>query len=77
MPFDGVRWADVPDEPGVYVIYDLDEVVYVGMAGRNGHGSLQRRLRDHASVSLVTENRAFLARQADRDHFLASVAPVV
>jgi hypothetical protein len=33
----------------VYVIHDLDEVVYVGMAGRNGKGTLRNRLRDHAS----------------------------
>ncbi len=51
--FDRVDWASVPDRPGVYVIYDLDEVIYVGMAGRNGKGSLRRRLADHASGQIV------------------------
>jgi len=51
--FQNVDWADVPDLPGVYVIFDLDEVIYVGMAGRNGKGSLRRRLRDHASGQIV------------------------
>ena len=39
--------------PGVYVIFDGDEVIYVGMAGRNGKGSLRRRLRDHSSGQVV------------------------
>lgn len=46
-------WEDVPDEPGVYVILDRAEVIYVGMAGRNGNGSLRQRLRSHANGSLV------------------------
>lgn len=46
-------WEDVPDEPGVYVIFDRAEVIYVGMAGRNGNGSLRQRLRSHANGSLV------------------------
>ena len=56
--------ASVPDEPGVYVIYDLDEVAYVGMAGRNGRGSLRNRLRDHASGQIVNmfAQYLFLAR---------------
>ncbi len=45
--FDDVRWSEVPDGPGVYVIYEGDVVLYVGMAGRNGKGSLRNRLRDH------------------------------
>jgi excinuclease UvrABC nuclease subunit len=44
---------DVPDAPGAYVIYDHDEVIYVGMAGRDHKGSLRRRLRDHASGQIV------------------------
>lgn len=51
--FAEVDWAQVPDELGVYVIFDLDEVVYVGMAGRNGKGSLRRRLRDHSTGQVV------------------------
>lgn len=51
--FSDVDWTTVPDEPGVYVIYDLDEVIYVGMAGRNGKGSLRNRLKDHASGQIV------------------------
>ena len=51
--FADVDWASVPDQPGVYVIHDLEEIVYVGMAGRNGKGSLRRRLKDHASGQIV------------------------
>ena len=50
----GAKWdAPIPDTPGVYVILDGNEVIYVGMAGRNGAGSLRRRLRDHASGQVV------------------------
>ena len=57
-------WTAVPDAAGAYVIYDADEVVYVGMAGRNGQGSLRRRLRDHASGQIVNmfAQYLFLAR---------------
>lgn len=51
--FNSVDWTQVPDSPGAYVIYDGDEVVYVGMAGRDRNGSLRRRLRDHASGQIV------------------------
>src|SRR5690348_12264541 len=51
--FSEVAWPRVPDEPGVYVIYDIDEVIYVGMAGRDGKGSLRNRLKDHASGQIV------------------------
>jgi excinuclease UvrABC nuclease subunit len=51
--FGEVDWLAVPDAPGVYVIHDRDEIVYVGMAGRNGRGSLRNRLRDHASGQIV------------------------
>jgi hypothetical protein len=53
MQFGNVDWALVPDLPGAYVIYDRDEVIYVGMAGRDQKGSLRRRLRDHASGQIV------------------------
>ena len=46
-------WNTVPDGPGVYVILEGQEVVYVGMAGRNGKGSLRRRLVDHSSGQVV------------------------
>ncbi len=46
-------WKGVPDAPGAYVIYDRDEVIYVGMAGRDRKGSLRRRLRDHGSGQIV------------------------
>ncbi|MBF9058171.1 hypothetical protein HKCCSP123_03155 [Rhodobacterales bacterium HKCCSP123] len=49
----GCDWAQIPDEPGVYVIFDQDEVIYVGMAGRDGKGSRRRRLKDHASGQVV------------------------
>ena len=51
--FRDARWGEVPDEPGVYVILDRDEIVYIGMAGRNGKGSLRRRLADHSSGQVV------------------------
>ena len=62
--FAAVDWNAVPDAPGTYVIYDRDEAVYVGMAGRNGNGSLRRRLRDHASGQIVNmfAQYLFLAR---------------
>ena len=53
IPFRDVQWREVPDKPGAYVIYDHTEVLYVGMAGRDGNGSLRRRLRDHASGQIV------------------------
>ena len=64
IEFHDTRWADIPAEPGVYVIYDVDEVVYVGMAGRNGQGSLRNRLRDHSSGQIVNmfAQYLFLAR---------------
>ena len=53
ISFREVDWEAVPTKPGVYVIHDLDEVIYVGMAGRNGRGNLRNRLRDHASGQMV------------------------
>lgn len=52
-PFADADWSSVPDEAGVYAIHDGDELLYVGMAGRDGKGSLRRRLRDHASGQVV------------------------
>jgi hypothetical protein len=46
-------WSVVPDTPGVYVLFEDAEVIYVGMAGRDQKGSLRRRLRDHASGQIV------------------------
>jgi excinuclease UvrABC nuclease subunit len=62
--FADVAWNNVPDAPGVYVIYDLAEVLYVGMAGRDGGGSLRKRLRDHSSGQVVNmfAQYLFLAR---------------
>ncbi|HTR55610.1 MAG TPA: hypothetical protein VMJ10_33265 [Kofleriaceae bacterium] len=64
MRFAEADWPQVPDEPGVYVIYDLEEVIYVGMAGRDGKGSLRSRLKDHASGQIVNmfAQYLFLAR---------------
>jgi len=53
IPMGTTDWTVVPDTPGVYVIFDKVEVIYVGMAGRDGKGSLRRRLRDHASGQVV------------------------
>jgi predicted GIY-YIG superfamily endonuclease len=62
--FRDVDWATIPDAAGAYVIYDGDEVLYVGMAGRDQRGSLRRRLRDHASGQIVNmfAQYLFLAR---------------
>jgi hypothetical protein len=62
--FGNVKWAEIPNDPGVYVIWDDDEVLYVGMAGRNGQGGLRNRLRDHASGQIVNmfAQYLFLAR---------------
>lgn len=51
--FDAADWSAVPAGPGVYVIFDCEECVYVGMAGRDGAGTLRNRLRDHASGQIV------------------------
>jgi excinuclease UvrABC nuclease subunit len=57
-------WGEIPGQAGVYVISDHGEVVYVGMAGRNGNGSIRNRLRDHASGQIVNmfAQYLFLAR---------------
>jgi hypothetical protein len=62
--FSDVQWNDVPAEPGVYVVFDCDECLYVGMAGRDGAGSLRARLRDHSSGQVVNmfAQYLFLAR---------------
>jgi len=62
--FETVDWSTVPAEPGVYVIHDDDEIVYVGMSGRNGKGNLRNRLKDHASGQIVNmfAQYLFLAR---------------
>jgi hypothetical protein len=64
LPFSGIDWLLVPDTPGVYVIYDRGEVLYVGMAGRDRGGSLRRRLKDHATGQVVNmfAQYLFLAR---------------
>lgn len=62
--FAAIDWSCVPDEPGVYAIFDGDELLYVGMAGRDGKGSLRRRLKDHASgqVANMFAQYLFFAR---------------
>mgnify|MGYP001029094762 CR=1 FL=1 len=64
VEFRTVAWPSIPDDPGVYAIFDRDELVYVGMAGRNGKGSLRNRLRDHSSGQIVNmfAQYLFLAR---------------
>lgn len=64
IAFADVDWNQVPDQPGVYVIYEGSEVLYVGMAGRNGSGSLRKRLKDHRSGQIVNmfAQYLFLAR---------------
>ena len=53
VSFRDVNWSEIPASPGVYVVYDKNEVIYVGMAGRNGGGNLRKRLRDHCSGQIV------------------------
>ena len=60
VPFRVVAWDDVPDVPGVYVILDGDELLYVGMAGRDGKGSLRRRLRNHYTGNMVNMFKQYL-----------------
>lgn len=54
MAFSEADWEALPDAPGVYVIYDIDEVIHVGMAGRDGAGSLRKRLKDHSTGQVVS-----------------------
>jgi excinuclease UvrABC nuclease subunit len=62
--FDSVVWNAIPAEPGVYVVFDRDECLYVGMAGRDGAGTLRKRLRDHSTGQVVNmfAQYLFLAR---------------
>jgi hypothetical protein len=64
LRFDSVDWNSVPAEPGVYVIFDREECLYVGMAGRDGGGTLRKRLKDHSSGQVVNmfAQYLFLAR---------------
>ena len=49
---------NIPTHPGVYAIWKDDELLYVGMAGKNwtkkrqkaNHGHLQNRLKKHAAA---------------------------
>src|SRR5262249_26991747 len=68
--FVDVSWTPVPDAPGVYVIYDHAEVLYVGMAGRDGGGSLRKRLKDHSSGQVVNMFAQYLF--LSRVQFVAS-----
>ena len=69
IAFRSPDWDTVPELPGVYVIYDGAEAIYVGMAGRNGKGSLRHRLRDHASGQIVNMFAQYLF--LDRVQFLS------
>ena len=60
VPFREVAWDDVPDVPGVNVILDGDELLYVGMAGRDGKGSLRRRLRNHYTGNMMNMFKQYL-----------------
>ena len=64
IPFGSVNWTEIPAEPGAYVIYEGEEVIYVGMSGRDGKGNLRGRLRDHCSGQIVNmfAQYLFLAR---------------
>ena len=53
VAFSTVIWTEIPQLPGVYVIYEGEEAIYVGMSGRNGKGNLRSRLRDHRSGQMV------------------------
>jgi excinuclease UvrABC nuclease subunit len=67
IAFKDVDWTQVPESPGVYVIHDNEEVIYVGMSGRNGKGTLRSRLRDHCSGQIVNMFAQYL--------FLARIQP--
>lgn len=62
--FADTDWSAIANEPGAYVIFDLEETVYVGMAGRKGNGGLRNRLRDHSTGQIVNmfAQYLFLAR---------------
>src|SRR5262249_16205591 len=62
--FDSLDWETIPEQPGVYIIYDADTVLYVGMAGRDGSGRLRKRLKDHSTGQVVNmfAQYLFLAR---------------
>ena len=64
ITFKNIDWAEIPLTAGVYVIYEDEQTIYVGMAGRNGKGSLRTRLRDHSSGQIVNmfAQYLFLAR---------------
>jgi predicted GIY-YIG superfamily endonuclease len=51
--FKNADWSQVAESPGVYVIFDINEVIYVGMAGRDSGGNLRKRLKDHSTGQLV------------------------
>lgn len=58
--FREVAWPEVPDVPGVYAVFDEHEFLYVGMAGRNGKGSLRRRLKAHRDGNLANMLKQYL-----------------
>src|SRR5437870_2763004 len=60
IAFRKANWATIPNEPGVYVILEGEEVIYVGMSGQNGKGGLRNRLRDHSSGQIVNMFAQFL-----------------
>ncbi len=62
--FDAVDWEAIPAQPGVYAVFDREECLYVGMAGRDGAGTLRKRLRDHSTGQVVNmfAQYLFLAR---------------
>ena len=64
IKFGKPTWQSIPYQPGVYIIYDRDEIIYVGMAGRDKNGSLRRRLKDHSTGQVVNmfAQYLFLAR---------------
>jgi excinuclease UvrABC nuclease subunit len=66
--FATVDWERVPESPGVYVIYDKSECIYVGMSGRDGGGNLRKRLKDHRSGQMVNMFALYLF--LDRVQFL-------
>ena len=60
IPFHELSSPDLPDTPGVYVVFDGDKLLHVGMAGRDGRGSLRRRLRDHRDGNMVNMLKQYL-----------------
>lgn len=53
IPFHDADWSAIPDSPGAYLVLDLDEIVWIGMADGSGQAGLRDRLREHGNGEIV------------------------